>query len=63
MYCSFSGKVVTVRETSGRLVRQLLMRANVIGAQVSGNNVIIQCDNGWTYVYETSGRLIRETRS
>ena len=63
MYCSIDGRMVTVRETSGRLVRQFFMRADVIGAQVNGDNIIIQCDNGWTYIYESSGRLVRETRN
>jgi len=63
MYCSFEGKFVTVRETSGRLVRKFSMNANVISAQMSGDNVVIQCEDGWTYVYGTDNRFIRKTKS
>ena len=63
MYCSIDGRFVTVREASGRLVRKFSMNTNVIGAQVSGDNVIIQCSGGWTYVYKTSGLLVRKTKN
>ena len=63
MYCAIDGRRVTVRETSGRLVRQFSMNANVIGAQVNGEEVIIQCEGGWTHVYRTSGGFIRKTKN
>jgi len=63
MYCAIDGRFVTVRETSGRFVRKFSMSTPVIGAQMSGDNVIIQCEGGWTYVYETSGRLVRKTKN
>ena len=63
MYCAIDGKFVTVREASGRLVRKFVMNKPVIGAQVNGDMVIIQCDDGWVYVYKTSGLLVRKTKN
>jgi len=67
MYCEWNGRFVTVRETSGRLVRKFSMsRGDVQCATVSGkepddgNGVVsITLTNGKTEVYATSGRLIR----
>jgi len=63
MYCAIDGRFVTVRETSGRLVRKFTMNRPIIGAQISGDNVVIQCAGGWTYVYKTSGLLVRKTKN
>ena len=62
MYCAFDGKFVTVRNDSGSLVRKFIMNTPVVGAQVSGENVIIQCEGGWTYVYKTSGSRGRKSK-
>ena len=61
MYCTIKEKAVILYEDNGRLVRRFMMNKGVIGAQVSGNNVIVQCEDGWTFLYDTEGRLIRKT--
>lgn len=61
MYCAVDGRTVSVRNDEGRLIRKFTVGDQVIGAQVSGDNVSIQCD-GWTYLYNISGRLIRKTK-
>ena len=61
MYCAVDGRTVSVRNDEGRLIRKFTVGDQVIGAQVSGDNVSIQCD-GWAYLYSISGRLIRKTK-
>ena len=63
MYCAIDGKFVTVRKASGLLVRKFVMNKPVIGAQVNGDMVTIQCEGGWVYVYKTSGLLVRKTKN
>ena len=63
MYCAINGRCVAVREANGQLVRKFNMNMPVIGAQVSGDNVVIQCEGGWTYIYQTNGMLVRKTRN
>jgi len=61
-YCQFERNKVVVRSETGRLIRQFTgLRWNVVGAQVSGDYVTIQYDNGKTEVYNTEGRFIRRT--
>ena len=63
MYCAIDGKFVVVRHDTGRMERRLgPMQYPIIGAQVSGDNVIIQCAQGWTFVYTLGGMLIRKTK-
>ena len=60
-YCEFERNKVVVRSETGRLIRQFTgLRRNVVGAQVSGDLVSIQYDNGKTDVYNVEGRLIRK---
>lgn len=61
MYCAVDGRTVSVRNDEGRLIRKFTVGDQVIGAQVSGDNVSIQCD-GWAYLFNISGRLIRKTK-
>lgn len=61
MYCTFKDRMACLYEDGGRLVRKYLPNKVVLGAQVSGNNVIVQCEDGWTFFYDVDGRLIRKT--
>ena len=61
MYCAVDGRTVSVRNDDGRLIRKFTVGGQVIGAQVIGDKVSIQSD-GWAYLYDISGRLIRKTR-
>jgi len=62
-FCSAESHFVTVREDTGRLVRKLSFRSDVTSAQMSGENVVIQTADGFTYLYAIDGRLIRKVRS
>ena len=42
MYCTFKDRMACLYEDGGRLVRKYLPNKVVLGAQVSGNNVIVQ---------------------
>ena len=62
-YAEFKDKTVTLRNMEKRLIRKFLMKSKVINAQVSGygdnSQVAIVMEDGKTYVYSSSGRLIR----
>lgn len=62
-YAEVDKKVVTLRNLEKRLIRKFVMSADVINAQVHGYGddakVAIVMNNGRTYVYSASGRLIR----
>lgn len=62
MYCAVDGRTVSVRNDEGRLIRKFTVGDQVIGAQVSGDNVSIQSADGWAYLYNISGRLVRKTK-
>ena len=61
-YCAVDGRTVSVRNDDGRLIRRFTVGGQVIGAQVSGDNVSIQSADGWAYLYNISGRLVRKTK-
>lgn len=62
-YAEFKGRTVTLRNLEKRLIRKFVMKADVVNAQVSGygdnSQVAIVMKDGKTYVYSSSGRLIR----
>ena len=62
-YAEFKDKTVMLRNMEKRLIRKFLMKSKVIDAQVSGygdnSQVAIVMEDGKTYVYSSSGRLIR----
>ena len=62
MYCAVDGRTVSVRNDDGRLIRKFTVGGRVIGAQASGENVSIQSADGWAYLFNISGRLIRKTK-
>jgi hypothetical protein len=61
MYCTFQDKMACVYEDNGRQVRKFFPGKVVLGAQMSGDNVIVQCEDGWIFFYAVDGRLIRKT--
>lgn len=62
MYCSIEGNRVGLRRDNGVLQRTYRVDSQVIGAYVSGDNVIIQCEDGWVYLYRSDGVMIRRTK-
>lgn len=64
MYCAIEGDRVILHEDNGRVKRRYSIcgQSQIVGAQVSGDNVIIQCNDGWTYLYNSDGRLLRRTK-
>lgn len=63
MYATFRGHTVKVYQASGILERTIQVPADVLQASVSGNTVCVVCANGSTYLYETTGALIRRVRN
>lgn len=63
-YAEFSGKTCSLRNLEKRLIRKFIMQSDIVNAQVSGAGddaiVAIVCKDGHTYVYSSSGRLIRK---
>lgn len=63
-YCEFTDSRVTVKNENGRLIRTYMPRlaspgGRIVGAQASGDHVIIQGSSGKTVVYHIEGRPIR----
>lgn len=59
-YCVISEQWVDVCEGNGRRVRRFTpYQTPVLNAQVNGDQVVIQCADNWTFVYEIGGSLIR----
>lgn len=63
MYSEINGRFVTLRSETGRMIRKFSMNKPVVSAQVSGDHVVIQQIDGWTYLYKSSGLLVRKTKS
>jgi hypothetical protein len=63
MYPEVNGRFVTLRSETGRIVRKFSMNKPVVSAQVSGDHVVIQQIDGRTYLYKSSGLLVRKTKS
>jgi len=61
-YATFEGRCVSIIRANGTIFRQIYVHHEVIGAQVSGQNVAITCEDGWFYLYRLDGTIIRETR-
>lgn len=63
-YASFNGRHVSIYDYNRRLIRKYLMQADVVNAQVQGSGdnamVAIVCKDGKSYLYSSSGRLIRK---
>ena len=67
MYCAIKSNVVYVYENDGRNIRQLRPHSSygmVTGAQITGDDVAVQCQNGerrYVLLYNVDGRLMRQT--
>jgi hypothetical protein len=63
-YAEFSGKTCNLRNIEKKLIRKFVMQSDIVNAQVSkaGNDTIVAivCKDGCTYVYSSSGKLIRK---
>lgn len=65
MYAEWSGTKVKLYSETKTLLRQFNVPHNVVGVQVSGNNlddgmVSIAMDNGHTRLYKANGTLVRQ---
>ena len=61
----WSGKKVTLSTDAKTLFRQIYVPHNVVGVQVHGDSrtdamVSIAMDNGRTWLYKSSGTLVRQ---
>ena len=65
VYAEWSGKKVTLCTDTRTQFRKINVPHNVVGVQVSGDSrtdamVAIAMDNGRTYLYKSSGTLVRQ---
>lgn len=61
-YATFEGRTVLICRGNGSLYRRIHLNYDVLGTQVSGDNVVITCEGGHAYVYTLDGTLIRQMR-
>jgi len=68
MYCAIKNNLVYVYANDGRNIRQLRPAPQygmIVGAQINGDEVAIQCQKDhfhWVLLYHVDGRMIRQTR-
>lgn len=67
MYCAVKNSVVYVYATDGRTIRELHPHCSygtVTSAQITGDEVAVQCQKGehrFVLLYNVDGRLMRQT--
>ena len=61
---SAEGNYVHVRNEFGHTVSRFrVTNGRILSAQVNGEKVVVQCDDGYTSVYKIKGFLVRKTRN
>lgn len=61
-YATFEGRTVSIYRENGSIYRRIHLNYEVLGTQVSGDNVAITCEGGRAYIYTLDGTLIRQMR-
>ena len=62
MYASFNGRIVTVFNDNGAIVRRIRTKHPAVQATVSGNTVAVVNVKGDTEIFGTNGAAIRYSR-